>query len=103
MTLTVKEIRAVVADLDYMPGWAFTVRGDQYQPVLRIEATAPDARRRGETTDLGIDSPIPPLPDEETLLGWLRWRVHQIACHEVDEFLLWRGERLNDPHKEARR
>lgn len=69
-------------------------------PTLRIEATVADAYAPDKTTDLGIDSPIPPCATEHDFLTWLRWRLARVAVHESDEWLRRDGAAVFDPHAE---
>lgn len=47
--------------------------------------------------------PIPMFaPGEEiAFVGWMRFTLHEMENHETDEWIRYKGELLNDPHKEG--
>ena len=101
MTLDAADLTKILQHVSYRSGWTFKAEDVPYHGTrVRIVAHVEDAEEGGGYwTDLGIDSYVPPpsLADEGEFLQWLRWRLHVVEAHECDEFLRYRGKRLNDP------
>jgi hypothetical protein len=97
--LTTAQIRDVLADLTYKPGWTFSVYdGDWEGQHLAITARVPDAVRPPAMVVLDVHSQLPPIPDEAYLVRWIAWRLGRIELHEMREFLRLRGAVVYDPH-----
>jgi hypothetical protein len=99
--LSTEAIRGEVRWLTYRPGWTFDVGEKGFEdPWLRITAVGvPDAQNPGQSIDLGIDSPIPPMADFDQLHRWLIWRLERVESHEAREFFKVNGVTLFDPHR----
>jgi hypothetical protein len=55
------EIAAHVARFTYRPGWKLSIFADPWEgPVFRVVAKVPDTYNPGETTELRINSRMPP-------------------------------------------
>jgi hypothetical protein len=39
------------------------------------------------------------LTDQDRVLRFVRSGIHDLEIHEADEMILYRGERIFDPHK----
>jgi hypothetical protein len=102
--LTVGQVRAEVARVSYRPGWSLTVEERGFEdPWLRVLALdVGDAANPGQSIDLGVDSPIPPMADVDALHRWLVWRLGRIESHESREFYRVGGFPLFDPHRGER-
>jgi hypothetical protein len=98
--LTVGQVRDEVARVEYKPDWWLTVEERGFEdPWLRVLAVVPDATNPGQSIDLGIDSPIPPMADTDALHRWLIWRLGRVESHESREFYRVDGFPLFDPHR----
>jgi hypothetical protein len=98
--LTIEQVRAEVAKVTYRPGWTFAVAEHGFEdPWLRIVAPVADGYDPGQSIDLGIDSPIPPMADTDALHRWLIWRLGRVESHESREFYRVGGFPLFDPHR----
>ena len=86
--------------MTYYPGWKFSVTETVEGPRLRILTRLPDSYNPNETVDLGIDSHLPPMPDEDYLKTWILDRLKRIAIHETCEWLRVDGKLVLDPHAE---
>lgn len=97
--LTSRDIEGVLAQVEYRPGWAFTVKGGHPEGTqLNIRAEVEDAYNRGMMVTLSIDTFIPPCPRPRDFLRWLAWRLERIEIHESQEWFRWRGQIVRDPH-----
>lgn len=82
-----------------MPGWRFAWYNKHDEgDVVEISFTVPNAREPGDQTQR-VWTFVPPVSTEEEFYEWLRWRLRRIAIHEVNEFFLVDGQRVNDPHR----
>lgn len=100
--LGTEEIRREVAKVVYRPGWSFEVYEIGFEdPWLLVLAPVENSYVPGQTIDLGIRSPMPPMADAEAVHRWLMWRLERIESHEAREFYRVRGERPFDPHREV--
>lgn len=99
--LQVPEIRALLAEIEYMPGWTFEVDSGPWEGIqLIIRANLPDSYNPGERIQIGIRSYMPPLLSIEQFDRWMVWRLERIASHEVREFYRRDGKPVFDPHTE---
>lgn len=97
--LTLPEIQAELDRVTYRDGWTFTTYEDEWEgPHLLIIAPVPDAYQPEQTIDLGIRSPLPPMPDAGYLQRWLAWRLGRVENHEMREMLRVNGTVPFDPH-----
>lgn len=98
--VTHEDVEQWVQQVDYWPAYKFTVLAFPWGSQLRIRAELPDRDDPSVTTTLDVhtDVPMPLVQDRDDFLTWLRWRLGVLALHEVDEGLLFEGQRLNDPH-----
>jgi hypothetical protein len=100
--LTVQEIRFLLGNVTHKPGWEFEIHESEFEgPFIRILIAVEDSYNPGETVTLGINTFMPPIPDKDYLLTWLRWRIDRIESHETREFLKCNGEVVWDPHAEG--
>lgn len=100
--LTLPDIQGALDRITYRPDWTFTAYEDQWEgPHLLIVAPVPNSYRPTETVDLGIRSPLPPMPDTEALHRWLAWRLGRVENHEMREWFKVDGRPLFDPHAET--
>lgn len=93
--------------LRYKPGWFFEVFGSDLGCGVNIHAhDVPDAYHPGKLTDVHQASVIPEYflferdshLNEDRFLQWIKSKIREVEFHEVDEFLMWEGQRLVDPH-----
>lgn len=97
--LTVAEMRAVLAEVSYRPGWTFSLEeGAPEGPHVFIVATVVNSYRPDETVDLGIRSPLPPFRTVDDMLLWLAWRLRRVEDHESREWFRYGGGLVDDPH-----
>lgn len=88
------------------------VRFDHQPPLgsgwdwLNIDATVEDTYNRGKQIRVRHRFSLPPFP-EVGLKGAqeiIRSYIHSVECHEADEYMLFDGVMVFDPHKnESRR
>lgn len=100
--LTLRKINDLLADVGYRPGWEFSTYEDEYEgPHIRIVATLINGYDTNITTDIGVNSPLPPFETEKEFLRWLSWRLRRIESHESREFFRYKGQLVSDPHQES--
>ena len=102
--LTPMRVREVLSKLT-LDGWipiTWVVDGRQSDPrrgiSVRIEVYI-NHRDTGELVKVYHPKTLRPCRDESHLLHQARQLLIQVVTHELDEFLLLDGERLNDPHE----
>jgi hypothetical protein len=84
--LTHDELVDHVARFTYRPGWQLSIFANPWEgPVFRVVAKVEDAYNPGETTELRINSRMPPIPSVDYLAAWVQWRLIQIESHEARE------------------
>jgi hypothetical protein len=97
--LTVGQMRKLLRNITYRPGWTITVREGRFEgPHLTVHAQVENSYRPGETTVLDIHSPIPPMTTAAQFDAFLAWRLGRIECHEMREWLQRDGKPIFDPH-----
>lgn len=96
-----EDVEQWVQQVGYWPNHTLTVHAFPWGSQLRIKIELPDRDNPTDTTvlDVHTDVPMPLIHDRAGFLEWLRWRLGVLALHEVDEGLLFKGQRLNDPHQ----
>lgn len=95
--MTPIEIEKALGGLSYMPGFALSIEEDYEGPFLVIEATLPDANDWSLTTDLRIESFIPPMHSVAQFDEWVGWRLARVWVHESWECLRRDGKPVRDP------
>lgn len=99
--LTPAQLRVILSNISYRPNWEFSlIEGDPEGPKLRILATVENSYQPGKMLDLGISTYIPPCRDEQAFLDFLAYRLGRVEIHEAREWLRYKGELVDDPHKE---
>lgn len=98
--VTHEDVEQWVQQVDYWPTYKLSTRRFPWGTQLRIRVDLPDRDDPSVTTTLDVhtDVPMPLVHDRAGFLEWLRWRLGVLALHEVDEGLMFQGQRLNDPH-----
>jgi hypothetical protein len=98
--LTTPEIQHLLTLVTYRPGWNFRAWDDRWEgQQVTIQMDLPDAYNPGQTTAIGVDSPLPPMQDSQQLYSWLAWRLGRIENHEMREYLRINGELYSNPHE----
>jgi hypothetical protein len=86
--LTHDELVDHIARFTYRPGWQLSIFADPWEgPVFRVVAKVDNAYNPGETTELRINSQMPPISSADYLMAWVQWRLIQIESHEAREWL----------------
>lgn len=106
------DLKQVIADLTYKPGWSFTYEpsltnddmdwweeGSPAPDMLVIHMTVPNSANPDETMRFFVKRVIPDVYKLEDFLGWWKTIVIEAEIHETREFLRYKGERIDDPHK----
>lgn len=94
----------LVARLSYKPGTKFNVVPDatsMHDPAVYIDMHFPcECSVTGEASsrDCGLHIPEDVALDASIVLALIRERLVISEMHELDEFLKFDGERINDPH-----
>lgn len=97
--LTYEQLAEEIAHYTYRPGWTLSVYLHPWEgPIFRVVAEVPDAAQPGHTTQLRINSLIPPMETRRQFGHWLVWRLGQIETHECREYLRRRDSLVTDPH-----
>jgi hypothetical protein len=100
--MTLAEIQASLGHVTLQPGWSVFAWQHDFEGVwVTFRARVVDACHPAETADLGINSPLPPIPDEAYLDAWLEWRMALIMRHESREWFKRDGRPVFDPHVEG--
>jgi hypothetical protein len=85
----------------YMPGWTFTWYGGHPEgDQILISFTVPNSREPGSVQSQNVWTFVPPCNGPYQFYRWLRWRLHRLAIHEVDEFFKVNEEIVFDPHRD---
>lgn len=107
MPLTDDQMAAIVADLEWMPGWTIEFRTwDTVKnwvpgpPGLMIQGRVPNTYRPDEIVTPWNCRRIPEMESEQELLEWIVDFLDHIARHESREWFRWRGagRPIFDPH-----
>jgi hypothetical protein len=97
----------------YKPGWGFTVCQDWSYPgglILHIQTESrPDANNPNDrnrwnpvqtTARMHFPRDMSPKQMESAFRGQLLQAIRALELHEMDEWLRFDGEHVNDPHPE---
>ena len=100
LPMTYSELEAATQKIEYRPGWQISVFQDPHEgPKLRVVATVIDGYHPDQTTDLGINSRIPDIiENEDQFYRWILWRLLEIEAHECREYFRVDGRLYRDPH-----
>lgn len=97
--LSLEEIREELADVLYKPGWHFEAYQHREEGIwVAIHVSLENSYRPGQSVDICVRSPLPPIPDTDYLHVWMNWRLDRIDNHERREWYRVRGEIRDDPH-----
>jgi hypothetical protein len=100
----VKALRALLARIQYKPGWTFEARPSVAGPVpatmLITSHREPDATRREGAPIRVVWTATEWVDDwsEEMLLSWVLENVRAAEDHETREFFWLDGKVFDDPH-----
>lgn len=98
--LTTSRLRKHLQRLSYKPGFVFEVYDGRHEGQhLVIRATVENSYRPGETVELDIHSPLPPMPSVDYFEAWLLWRLQRIEVHEAMEWFKRDRAPVCDPHR----
>lgn len=103
MTLHLPELRAILKDVQYKPGWHMEVYDTEHQGIYwAVQVDIENSYHPGETVTLRIKSALPPMQTTGDFYRWLLWRLQGIEGHECAEWLRDRnGKAIFDPHAEG--
>lgn len=79
-------------------GMAAVIKWTQYALRLIINTFDSDFRRK-RLIELHVTAPVGSGLSDSQFLELLRKELHYLFCHEVDEALTFKGEKIFDPHK----
>jgi hypothetical protein len=99
--LSYEEIRRIVGEFTYKPGWRLIVTSDDVWSrflVLRLEAEVDDARRPGQKTTIVHQLSFQAMFSEEHVEGFVMAAVQTAEAHETNEWLRRNGRLVDDPH-----
>lgn len=111
--MTREEFQEVIDNCQYKPGYYFgELEFDEvtgiYTMTIQFEtddSRAENAHELSERVTLTARSTATLLEvdhwDVDDCLEWIRTARHTIACHESDEWFLYKGEMVFDPHAEV--
>jgi len=98
-TLSFEQVKNIVADCRYRPGWTFTVYGalpDPEHPMLLIDGVVPDAYDHAKTSNIGVRVAMPrDFQTRKEVLDWLLWCLQRIEIHECREFFQVRDKSVD--------
>lgn len=92
----------VFADFDYRrPGYRLELRDDGFEYALYVHIETVDTYSdRGDEVEITHRRPLPNrIFDEDRAVQYLRRELHLVDNHETDEWILYKGEMIFDPHK----
>lgn len=103
--MTVEEVKEAFDSIDFFPNWRFEVYETDFEGlwVNIIGTKLLDSYNPDKTLDVGVRSALPRFFEAQQVVDWLVDRLVRIASHEVREHLLYKGERIFDPHSERNR
>jgi hypothetical protein len=99
--MTRDDVRSVLAQVTYRPGWEFRIAEDPYEGLaVWVVAPVENSYQPGTTTDLGIETfvPLASLAGPEQFLEWLLARLVRLETHEAMEWFKVNGKPFRDPH-----
>ncbi len=105
MTPTAVIMEGILDGFTYKRDWTFhlELQGDVW--AVRIAWRSWDSRNPDRKTDVALNWTLPtirqsvPLENQRLyLIRGLRRKIHECETHEADEFMLFDGVRLFDPH-----
>lgn len=98
-------VEEMLATFTYKPGWAFVLEPCADNSwLVRMIWESSDSRSPTRKTTVVQVWHLPPLNrgrSKSELQRMLRREIHMAEKHEADEFMLFNGERLFDPHKKV--
>ncbi len=96
-------VRSIVERIQYKPTWRLVVSGSSSFGLVEVQASyeAEDVAAQGRQTVIGCVFLVNPLNDEERIVRQIVGEITKMEMHERDEWLRYRGIRLNEPHTEA--
>lgn len=95
---TVKEL---LERFTYKPGWVFhAMKHDHEGDWISIEVTLENSYEPGTTTDIRVNSPVPPYASNHDFYEWLMWRLERFESHECREWFKVDGLVFSDPHEQ---
>jgi hypothetical protein len=94
------DVKEIVADLDYKPGWEFRVEGDTNLIIIAQVLHS----LTHEPVKFRVRRIIPRVvrDDKAMFLSWWFDMIHEAEFHEIREFARYKGELLDDPHASER-
>lgn len=90
-----------IPKLRYKPGWEFSLRNEEWGPVLDIHATVPHSVTLEPTTFL-FTRIIPLMTSRTAFKNWVKTLLLEAEIHEMREFFRFDGELVDDPHAPVR-
>jgi hypothetical protein len=109
-------------NFSYKPNFAFAVESniglDRLYPKVRITMMVPDSRiplpenehvhalnvtgvrKNIPLIPIMLDVSLGPYHSDEYALEFMRFNIREMEDHEIDEWIRFKGELVNDPHKE---
>lgn len=102
--LSLFRLTKILESIKYKPGYQFNMTGWPENPGIRLMMPVQDAYPPYHNTTVTFDfSQIPAFYDENSFIVWVRERIRDMECHEMDEWLLVNDERMFDPHDDTKR
>lgn len=108
------QAKTVVEAFQYKPDWEISLKPAWYTESVfarnsvrlevrftAIDSTDPDQERDTDVLfDVTFDLDL--MPGEDALVDFVRQTITQAEMHERDEWLRYKGELLDDPHRPGR-
>lgn len=95
----------VIANFHYRrPGYRIELRDEGFEYAMYVIINTVDTYSdKGVEVEITHRRPLPNhLADEAAAVRWLRRELHYVDNHETDEWILYKGEMIFDPHRNDR-
>jgi len=97
--MTKKEIREIVKAITYKEGWVFQCRDSMFDAVeVRVGVKVKDVEAPDKEIVLNQAMLVHEGMEKERVLMCVCQLVRELEIHEMDEWLKFEGQRINNPH-----
>jgi hypothetical protein len=94
------EVDAIIAQITYKPGFAFSVARRPEGDSLLVSMRVRDVHDCKRTIFVANNIQLPPMIfDENHLLALVHRLLVDMELHELDEWLCYRSKQVKDPHE----
>lgn len=101
--MTNDEIKAIVDQITYKPGWSIILAHDQLDPAgrsyIQIAAATPDSTNPSNIVPWkSAKHYLSPFMCRQEIVGTVYHAVERAELHEMNEFFRYKGASIYNPH-----